>query len=273
MKNVTIGFIGGGNMARSLIGGLIASGIAPDALLVHDVRSDTVDALVRDFGVRAATDNQQLLDQSDIVVLAVKPQTMKSAIGMLKVPTARNVLFVSIAAGIRTGALQRWLGGNCAIVRAMPNTPALVQSGATALYATPEVSDEQKDDAESVLRAVGITLWVQDEAQIDAVTALSGSGPAYVFLVMEAMERAGRELGLAPDAAHLLTVETAFGAAKLALEAREGSAALREQVTSPGGTTEQALKVLQDGDLVGLFGRALAAAHRRSIELANDLGD
>ncbi|UCE89859.1 MAG: pyrroline-5-carboxylate reductase [Pseudomonadota bacterium] len=272
MKNVTIGFIGGGSMARSLIGGLVASGIAPDALQVHDLKADAVDALVRDFGVRAVPDNQQLLDHCDIVVLAVKPQAMKSAVGMLKVPAARKVLFVSIAAGIRAGALQRWLGGGCAIVRAMPNTPALVQSGATALYATPEVSDAQKDDAESVLRAVGMTLWVQDEAQIDAVTALSGSGPAYIFLVMEAMEKAGQQLGLTPEAAHLLTVETAFGAAKLALEAREGSAALREKVTSPGGTTEQALKVLQDGDLVRLFERAISAAHRRSVELANELG-
>lgn len=270
MKNVTIGFIGGGNMARSLIGGLVADGYAPSRLHVADPDTDNGAALARDYGVNTGTDNQAIVDQCEVVVLAVKPQVMKAVATALT--TRPGVLFVSIAAGLRSVDLDRWLGGEAAIVRTMPNTPALVQSGATALYANERVGPAQRDTAESILRAVGLTLWLEDEGLMDAVTALSGSGPAYFFLVMEAMERAGRNLGLPAEASRLLTLQTAFGAAKMALESQADSAELRRRVTSPGGTTERALQVLTDGDLGALFDRALTAARDRAVELAEQLG-
>jgi len=270
MKDVNIGFIGGGNMARSLIGGLLADGYAPERLHVADPDADHVAALERDYGVNAGSDNQAVVDRCQVVVLSVKPQVMKAATTALNAPP--GVLFVSIAAGIRSADLDRWLGGEAAIVRTMPNTPALVQSGATALYANARVEPGQRDVAESILRAVGLTLWLEDESLMDAVTALSGSGPAYFFLVMEAMERAGRELGLPGETARLLTLQTAFGAAKMALESQADSAELRQRVTSPGGTTERALQVLTDGELEALFARALTAARDRAVELAEQLG-
>ena len=179
---------------------------------------------------------------------------------------------ISIAAGIREATLRDWLGAGAAIVRTMPNTPAMVQSGATALYANPAVTDEQRSIAESILRAVGIAIWVDDESLMDAVTALSGSGPAYFFLFMEALQTAGCELGLPPETARLLTLQTAFGAAKMALESTEDAATLRQRVTSPGGTTERAIAVLQDGGFEALVGKALQAAATRSRELADEFG-
>jgi pyrroline-5-carboxylate reductase len=182
-------------------------------------------------------------------------------------------LVISIAAGVRSDALQRWLGGAVPVVRAMPNTPALVQTGATGLYATPAVSATQRDLAESIMRAVGVTVWVEDETLIDTVTALSGSGPAYFFLVMEVLENAAVNLGLPRETARLLTLETALGAAKMALESSEDPATLRARVTSPGGTTERALQIFQQADLAGIFADALAGAQARSQELAKLLGE
>ena len=272
MTTHSIGFIGGGNMARSLIGGLINSGQDAAAILVSDPVAGALEALQQEFGLTPAADNQAVLDTCDTVVLAVKPQVLRQVCLELDISARPHVLFISIAAGVRTTAIQKWLGEDCAVVRAMPNTPALVQSGASALFATPAVSETQHDTAESILRAVGVVLWVELEDELDAVTALSGSGPAYFFLVMEAMEEAGRRLGLDTEVARLLTLETAFGAAKLALELGEPAADLRRKVTSPGGTTEAALAVLEQGDLRGLFERALDAAHRRARELADELG-
>jgi pyrroline-5-carboxylate reductase len=177
-------------------------------------------------------------------------------------------LVVSIAAGVRSSDIEQWLGGNIAVVRTMPNTPALVQTGATALYANPRVTEDQRDMAESIMRAVGLTLWVDDEALLDAVTALSGSGPAYFFRIMEALETAGVELGLSREAAHLLTLQTALGAAKMALESEESIVTLRERVTSPGGTTEQGLQVMNENNIDRLFSEVLKAARDRSAELA-----
>ncbi|MFO7602456.1 MAG: pyrroline-5-carboxylate reductase [Gammaproteobacteria bacterium] len=271
MTKTTIGFIGSGNMARSLIGGLLASGVAKNRLLAADPDTDQRDALARDFGIRVCADNQSIVDDADVIVLAVKPQVIKTVAQHIDIRQAADKLFVSIAAGIRSGAIQQWLGHKVPVVRAMPNTPSLVQSGAAGLYATPEVSTAQRDQAESILRAVGLTLWVSDEAQLDTVTALSGSGPAYFFLVMEAMEKAAVDLGLDPESARLLTVQTAFGAAKLALEIQDDPADLRRKVTSPGGTTEKAIGVLQARHLDDLFSAALKAAHDRSIELAEQL--
>lgn len=272
MKNATIGFIGGGNMARSLIGGLCQSGLPPASLHVSEPDDARRRTLHEDFGVSVHADNQALVDACEVVVLAVKPQALKSVITDLQVCPGDNKLYLTIAAGIRSDSLQRWLGGEHAIVRAMPNTPALVQSGATGLFANRFVSHQQRDLAESILRAVGLTVWVQDEAQMDAVTALSGSGPAYFFMVMEVMEQAAVKLGLPADTARLLTLQTAFGAARLALEIEEDPAQLRRNVTSPGGTTEQAIRALQDHDIRQMFEQALQAAHDRARELADELG-
>jgi pyrroline-5-carboxylate reductase len=175
---------------------------------------------------------------------------------------------ISVMAGIRERSLQAWLGGGIALVRAMPNTPALIQSGATGLHASPEVSPEQRDQAESILRAVGLTCWVDEEPVMDVVTALSGSGPAYCFLIMEAMEQAAVDMGLDPPSARLLTIQTVLGAARMAIESDEPPATLRERVTSPGGTTERALATLTEGGLEDLIGRALLAARDRSVELS-----
>lgn len=271
MKTVNIGFIGGGNMARSLIGGLLASGVDKAFLHVADPTAAQRGELSKDFGITATTSNQAIIDQCDVIVLAVKPQAMKDMVQKIDISNATFKLFVSIAAGIRSSAIQNWLGDSVPVVRAMPNTPSLVQSGAAGMFATKEVSEEQRDQAESILRAVGLTLWVGDESQLDAVTALSGSGPAYFFLVMEAMEKAATQLGLDPETARLLTVQTAFGAAKLALEIKGEPAELRHKVTSPGGTTEKAIGVLQSRQLEAIFAEALKAAHARSIEIAQQL--
>ena len=259
-------------MARSLIGGLINSGVSTTSLYVSDVNTDSLDSLKNDFGVNTYESNQQLLDNCEIIVLAVKPQVMKDVVSPLSIPTDSHPLFITIAAGIRVESIQNWIGNKVAIVRAMPNTPALVQTGATGLYANNQTSEEQKQAAESILRAVGLTIWVDEESQMDAVTALSGSGPAYLFLVMEAMEQAGIELGLSQENARLLAIQTAFGAAKLALEIEESPATLREKVTSPGGTTEQALRVFNESQLKDIFNKAMSAAQERAIELANELG-
>lgn len=273
METQKIGFIGGGNMSRSLIGGLIASGTPASRISVYDTDAERLTSLEREYKVHAARDNQQIVDECEVVLLAVKPQVMKSVLSDLKLADRAATLFITIAAGIRTTSLQTWLGQPVAIVRAMPNTPALVQSGATALFATTGVSANQRDTAESILRGVGLTLWVNEEQQMDAVTALSGSGPAYIFLIMEAMQQAACKLGLEAETARLLTVQTVFGAAKLALEIEEDSTILRQRVTSPGGTTEKAVEVFQANGLDALFEKALTAARDRSVELADQLGD
>ncbi len=273
METLTIGFIGGGNMARSLIGGMLAAGHDPARICVADPDPETRERLAREAGICVYEDNQRVVEACDVVVLAVKPQVLKSVATALEPGARPGQLFLTVAAGIRTESLERWLGGEVAIVRAMPNTPALVQAGASALYATPRVSGAQREAAESILRAVGLVQWIEDEDLMDTVTALSGSGPAYFFLVMEAMEQAAAKLGLPLETARLLTVQTAFGAAKLALEIEEEPAVLRENVTSPGGTTEAALKTLQAGGLEKLFEEAITAARDRAVELAEELGN
>ncbi|MBI5040931.1 MAG: pyrroline-5-carboxylate reductase [Gammaproteobacteria bacterium] len=274
MTTHTISFIGGGNMAHSLIGGLIADGWPAAHIHVTDTKPEPLAHLAERFGVATGSDNSAAASGADVVVLAVKPQVMHTvASEIASAAQTRHPLIISIAAGIRSADLDRWLGGNNAIVRCMPNTPALVQSGATALFANTRVGDEQRDLAESILRAVGLTLWLNDEALMDAVTALSGSGPAYFFLIMEALQAAGVQLGLPEQTAQLLTLQTAFGAAKMALESNEDAATLRQRVTSPGGTTERALRVLDDGGLRELVARALTAARDRSRELADQLGN
>ncbi len=274
MTPYTIAFIGAGNMARSLIGGLLADGYEPARLVAADSDAGTRAALERDFGIAVHAANADATRAADIIVLAVKPQVVaevaRALAGDLK---DSKRLVISIAAGIRLADLEGWLGGGVPLVRAMPNTPALVQSGATALCANAHAGKDWREAAETILRAVGLTLWLDDEAQMDAVTALSGSGPAYFFLVMEAMEAAGRRLGLPAETARVLTIQTAFGAAKMALESTDsGPAELRARVTSPGGTTERAVGSLRDGGLERLLEQALEAARDRSIELSKYLG-
>ncbi|MCP3868957.1 MAG: pyrroline-5-carboxylate reductase [Gammaproteobacteria bacterium] len=274
MSSRTIAFIGGGNMAASLINGLVSDHYDPHRIIASDPDGEKLAGLAAMVGIRSAASNQDAIGESDIVVLAVKPQMLKTvAADISEQIQARKPLVISIAAGVREKDLQSWLGGGVALIRSMPNTPAMLQAGATVLHAGPGVTEEQKNLAESILRAVGLTRWVKNEDQMDAVTALSGSGPAYFFLVMEAMEQAGLDMGLSKDTARLLTLQTALGAARMAMESSDGPGVLRERVTSPGGTTEKALAVFEDEDLRGLFQKALFQARDRSVELSSLLGE
>lgn len=273
MKHKIIGFIGAGNMARSLAGGLLNNGWPRTSVVLADPDVQARAAVQETLRVTAVADNVEAVNAADILVFAVKPQAFR-AVAQSLAPAihAKQSLVISIAAGIRIRDIERWLGGATAVVRTMPNTPALVSAGSTALFANARTSAQQRDEAESVMRAVGVTVWVASEALMDAVTALSGSGPAYFFAVMEAMERAAIELGLDAASARLLTIETAYGAAKMAEEGGEDPGVLRARVTSPGGTTERALAVLREGGLDALFERALRAATARSRELADLFG-
>jgi len=269
MNTQKIGFIGGGNMASSLISGLIASGHSPEHLWVSDINSDTLQVLAQNLKVNTSASNDKVISEVDVVVLAVKPQALsdvaKSAATVIQ---EKKSLVVSIAAGISQQSLSEWLGADTAIVRCMPNTPALVLTGATALHANAKVSAEQRSLAENIMRSVGIALWVKDESELDAVTAVSGSGPAYYFLLMEAMEKAALELGLTEETARLLVQQTALGAAKIALESSESPEQLRKRVTSPGGTTQQAINTFEQGGFTELVSKALHAARDRSIEMS-----
>jgi len=273
MKNSIITFIGGGNMATSLIGGLLQTGVAADNIRVADVNSQ---ALAHTLPIQHYNDNLQAVSGAQVVVLAVKPQQLPEvAQEIATVLSAPLPLFVSIAAGIRLADLARWLGADkpVPIVRVMPNTPALVQSSASVLVAGAHVNETQRELAENILRAVGLALWVTDEPLMDTITALSGSGPAYFLLIMELLEKAAINLGLPRETARLLTLQTAFGTAKMALESQEDVATLRARVTSKGGTTEAAINTLQSSDIQSLFDQALQAARQRAIELANQFGE
>ncbi len=258
-------------MAQSLIGGLIADGYAAKRLRVSDPDSQQLDILRQRCAVYVTHSNEDAAGVADIVLFAVKPQVLKPvAMNLQPLLQARKPLVISIAAGVRLTALGHWLGGGeVPLIRAMPNTPALVQCAATALYANALVDAAQRVQAEAIMRAVGLVVWLDNEDLMDAVTALSGSGPAYFFILMEALESAAVELGLAPGIARQLTLQTAYGAAKMAMGADASAADLRARVTSPGGTTAAAVQVLEDGGLRNLFSRALAAAHARSVALAH----
>lgn len=271
--NHTIGFIGAGNMARSLAGGLIANGLSRDRLLLSDPDASQREGAEAALGVRALADNRAVAGACDVLVLAVKPQALNTvAQGLAATVQQRKPLVVTVAAGIRIADLERWLGGALPVVRVMPNTAALIGSGASGLYANERVTAAQRDEAESILRAVGVTVWVDRESLIDTITAVSGSGPAYFFLVMEALEKAAIRHGLDAQTARLLTLETAYGAAKMALEGHEEPAQLRRRVTSPGGTTERAIQALEQGQIEKIFDEAVAAALQRARELADLFG-
>ncbi len=298
-----IGFIGGGNMAGSLIGGLINAGYAAADITVSDPDENRLQTLKNDFKVKVSVDNIAILN-CEIIILSVKPQLLKTVCQQLAQSKAgrdkiNNVLFISIAAGVKSTDINRWLNkgmgaessdtGMCrlrtkgrtslsltpfnyAIVRCMPNTPALLQCGATGLFANEFVTNSQKQQATKIMQAVGITIWVDNESQLNAVTAVSGSGPAYFFLMMEAMVRSGEKLGLTAEVAQKLVLQTALGAAVMASESDVSPEELRRQVTSKGGTTEQAILSFQSAGYQQIVLNALEAANNRSISLAEELG-
>lgn len=274
MNTKNIGFIGGGNMASSLISGLISSGHTPQQIWASDLDEDKLRVLAANLKINVTTDNNAVVNECEVVVLAVKPQIMRVVAENISSAVAQNkVLVVSIAAGVSQKSLSNWLGDDTAIVRCMPNTPALVLTGATALHANDRVSNRQQDLAENILRSVGIAIWVDKETKLDAVTAISGSGPAYFFLLMEAMEKTAVELGLDEHTASLLIQQTALGAAKIALESPDSPGQLREKVTSPGGTTQRAIETFQQGGFNELVAKALHAACDRSVEMSKQSGD
>jgi pyrroline-5-carboxylate reductase len=267
--NVT--FIGGGNMASAMIGGLLAQGWHAADLRVVEVAAPARERLEREFAVKTWATLDPAAAAADCVVLAIKPQQMREAARELRARLASQ-LVITIAAGIRLADLGRWLGGYGRLVRVMPNTPALVRAGVSALYAPAGVSAEEKSRAQAILGAVGSTVWVDREELLDAITAVSGSGPAYVFYFIEAMEQAARELGLPAETARRLAMETFSGAARLALSGDVPVATLREQVTSKGGTTERALKAMEADHVKEAIVRAVRAAADRSRELGDELG-
>lgn len=268
---MSITFIGGGNMAAALIGGLIKQGYKAENISVVDISHENLESLRTRFRVKTLAELDDTAVANEIIVLAVKPQQLHGVASALA-PNLRQQLVISIAAGVRTGDLCRWLGDYRQVVRTMPNTPAMVSSGMTGLYALPEVSQAQREQAETVLRAVGNTLWLEHESQMDAVTAVSGSGPAYVFYFMEAMQAAAEELGFSPQQARTLTLETFLGAAKLAAQSDEGAATLRARVTSKGGTTERALGKMEEAAIKASIVLAIQSAAERSRELGDLLG-
>ncbi len=263
-----IAFLGGGNMATSLVGGLVESGHPPGDIVVSEPVAEKRRDLAERFAVGVTADNREAAAASDVVVLAVKPQDMAEVVtGAAGAMREGGPLVVSIAAGTRIGRILEWLGYPAPVVRTMPNTPALLGCGATALFANEAVTDEQRDAAETILQSAGIALWVDDEGLLDAVTAVSGSGPAYYFLLMEHMIRTGERLGLTASQARDLTLQTALGAARMALESGRTPDELRVGVTSPGGTTARALDLFREGGFGELVERALTGARDRSREL------
>ena len=265
-------FIGGGNMGRSLIGGLVARGIDPARIAVVDPTAAVREGLVSDFGIQTFATADAAMPDAALVLLAVKPQIMRTVCQALATELPDSAVAVSIAAGITTAQLDGWLGGDRAIVRAMPNTPALLGAGATGLHANTRVTTEQRLLASVVLDAVGISVWLEDEAHMDVVTALSGSGPAYFFLLAEAMQAAAVELGLPEAAARALAAQTCLGAGRMLVESDEDAATLRQRVTSPGGTTQAALDSLVGEQFEAIVARALACATRRGAELSAQAG-
>jgi pyrroline-5-carboxylate reductase len=271
--NMQLAFLGGGNMGRALIGGLLRRGTRPEQISVGESVEAARSSLARDLGITATADNVAAVENAELIVLAVKPQDAVTVLASLQPLLSRNKpIVLSVAAGIRTSALESWCGPDVPVVRAMPNRPALVGAGVTGLYAPSHVGPAHRAAAERVMVAVGEVVWVPTEDAIDIVTALSGSGPAYFFLLAELMAEAAAELGLEPQAARRLAVATLHGAGMLANASDGDLARLRAEVTSKGGTTEAAIRSLEEADLGRLITRALDAATRRSRELAAQFG-
>ena len=263
-------FIGGGNMASAIIGGLIRQGMRPDQFTVVEPFADTATKLLKDFGINALPAAGADLTRADLVVWAVKPQVFSEAAAPV-MPHTRNALHLSVAAGIRTDSIGRWVGTD-RVVRCMPNTPALVGQGITGLFACPSVTPADQTLVEQVIGTTGQFIWVQQESQLDAVTALSGSGPAYVFYFLEAMTEAGVGMGLSPEQAYLLAVATFSGASSLAAASSESPEVLRQRVTSKGGTTYAALTAMEEAGIKPAFMKAMQAAEQRARELGDEFG-
>ena len=274
MENKTvIGFIGAGNMAYALIKGLLNNGFDANQINISDPNEELLQSRESELEVTTYSDNTSLLSNSDIIFFAVKPQVLSSVCLELKGVVKSKHLFVSIVAGIRSSDINRWLGGNFALIRTMPNTPALFQTGVTGLFANELVNNEQKSLVSSILSSVGECFWVNEEKLIDAITAISGSGPAYFFLLMESMKQAGMALGLDEETANSLSIQTAYGASLMANKTGKDSRTLRTEVTSPNGTTQSAIESFQDQNFEGIVANATRAAYDRARELSNELGD
>ncbi len=269
MSGRKIAFIGAGNMGANLIAGLVNDGYEPQKIYASSPDEEALNRLSTHLNIHTSIDNKSIAALADVIVLCVKPQIVPVVLKELaQVIQERQLLVISIAAGVKAGLIEQKLGFNCAVVRCMPNIAAMVRSAATGLYANDNTTEIQREIAETLLRSVGVTVWVDDESKLDVVTALSGSGPAYFFLLIEAMQEAALELGLSEKEANLLSLQTALGAARLALESPDSVVALREQVTSPGGTTERAIKTLESGSLRKLVFDAMNAATARARELS-----
>ncbi|MGO1232579.1 MAG: pyrroline-5-carboxylate reductase [Marinobacter sp.] len=270
----TISFIGAGNMASAIIGGMLDSGFQAGDIWVSAPDDNHLQSLRKRFGISVTTDNRYCAEQADIVILAVKPQVMADVCRDIA-PMVQNTrpLMVSIAAGLTSDTLDEWLGGGLPLVRVMPNTPSLVGKGAAGLFANSQVKDKQKKMVQSVFESIGSALWVEDENLLHAVTALSGSGPAYFFLMLEALESAATEAGIEADTARALAIQTMAGAAEMAGRSEHDPAQLKRNVMSPGGTTEQAIHTFEDGGLRELVKKAYGAAFERSQEMSKELAD
>lgn len=273
MAHPDIAFIGAGNMAQAIIGGLIADGYPRERLIAAEPQPDQRESVEDRHGIRTVADNRAAVDNGQVVILAVKPQILRAVCQAIGPSVqAGHPLVISVAAGVCARDISRWLGNHVALIRVMPNSPALIGAGVAGMFANDLVDTAQRALAERLMRAVGSVVWLEDEALLDPVTAISGSGPAYFFLLMEVMVEVGAEMGLSRDAARKLTTETALGAAKMALLSEQDLAVLRQQVTSPGGTTEAAIRTFEREDLRGIVRAALVAARNRGIEIADTFG-
>ncbi|MEH6580712.1 MAG: pyrroline-5-carboxylate reductase [Halioglobus sp.] len=273
LENPQIAFIGAGNMASSIIGGLIDSGHPAAKICAADPYPPSLEQLQALAPIKVSDNNADAVAGADVIILAVKPQVMADATASIAEPVrAAGAVTISIAAGVTIASMQQRLGTEAAIIRCMPNTPALVGCGASALYANEQVNDQQRQFADAILSAVGITAWVDSEIELDAITALSGSGPAYFFLFMEAMIDAGVHLGLTTETASAMAIQTALGASRMAMESDVDLVELRRRVTSPAGTTERAVQSFEQGDIRGLVTTAMQAAADRAAEMAKEMG-
>ena len=272
-KTTTIGFIGAGNMAYALISGLINNGLEASNIKLSDTDTTLLSQRELEFGVEVFTDNSQMVMQCDVVVLAVKPQILPSVCKQIKTHTHRRSLMISIAAGVKSHNINAWLGGGISIVRTMPNTPALVGEGATGMVANDAVSNKQKTLAEQILGSVGEYFWVKEETMLDAVTALSGSGPAYFFLMIESMTNAGIALGLDKQIAEKLSIQTALGASTMSKQSTDSARELRAKVTSKNGTTQAAIESFQEQNFEIIISRAMRTAFERAREIGFELSD
>ncbi|MDA7816059.1 pyrroline-5-carboxylate reductase [Porticoccaceae bacterium] len=266
----SIAFIGGGNMASCIISGMVANDFDPRQILVGTPSQSTRDRLSAATGATTMADNHQAAARADIVVLAVKPKMMRQVVMDLASALTHRPIIISVAAGIPVAALKQWLGSDMPVIRAMPNTPSMIQAGATGLFTQSDLTTEQRSLVDQIFQAIGYSCWVDSEELIDAVIAVSGSGPAYFFLVLEAMQKIAQELGLPKQTAQELSLHTALGASRMAMESGISAAELRDQVTSPGGTTQAAIKSFQQHGLEDIFRTAMTSAVARAQEMSKD---